>query len=89
MHETPPPPPRNIPRLQCLIECTFIISVGPVRGVDFHSNQPLFVSGGDDYNIKVYDVHLSVYNTVCAYICGCICTDTCQQMNCVLCTTNL
>lgn len=26
---------------------------GPVRGVDFHSNQPLFVSGGDDYKIKV------------------------------------
>ena len=29
------------------------LSVGPVRGVDFHSNQPLFVSGGDDYKIKV------------------------------------
>lgn len=27
--------------------------VGPVRGIDFHSNQPLFVSGGDDYKIKV------------------------------------
>ena len=26
---------------------------GPVRGIDFHSNQPLFVSGGDDYKIKV------------------------------------
>lgn len=26
---------------------------GPVRGVDFHTNQPLFVSGGDDYKIKV------------------------------------
>ena len=26
---------------------------GPVRGVDFHSTQPLFVSGGDDYRIKV------------------------------------
>ena len=26
---------------------------GPVRGVDFHPNQPLFVSGGDDYKIKV------------------------------------
>ena len=26
---------------------------GPVRGVDFHSNQPLFASGGDDYKIKV------------------------------------
>jgi WD40 repeat protein len=26
---------------------------GPVRGVAFHSQQPLFVSGGDDYKIKV------------------------------------
>lgn len=26
---------------------------GPVRGIDFHNNQPLFVSGGDDYKIKV------------------------------------
>lgn len=26
---------------------------GPVRGIHFHSNQPLFVSGGDDYKIKV------------------------------------
>jgi len=28
---------------------------GPVRGIDFHSNQPLFVSGGDDYKIKVWN----------------------------------
>ena len=28
---------------------------GPVRGVDFHALQPLFVSGGDDYKIKVWD----------------------------------
>ena len=26
---------------------------GPVRGVDFHKIQPLIVSGGDDYKIKV------------------------------------
>ena len=26
---------------------------GPVRGVHFHNSQPLFVSGGDDYKIKV------------------------------------
>ncbi len=26
---------------------------GPVRGVHFHRSQPLFVSGGDDYKIKV------------------------------------
>lgn len=28
-------------------------SAGPVRGIDFHKQQPLFVSGGDDYKIKV------------------------------------
>jgi coatomer protein complex subunit alpha (xenin) len=28
---------------------------GPVRGVDFHKHQPLFVSGGDDYKIKVWN----------------------------------
>ncbi|KAL7770605.1 hypothetical protein CFE70_000543 [Pyrenophora teres f. teres 0-1] len=27
---------------------------GPVRAVDFHKTQPLFVSGGDDYKIKVW-----------------------------------
>lgn len=27
---------------------------GPVRGIDFHPTQPLFVSGGDDYKIKVW-----------------------------------
>lgn len=27
--------------------------LGPVRGICFHSQQPLFVSGGDDYKIKV------------------------------------
>lgn len=26
---------------------------GPVRGIAFHSQQPIFVSGGDDYKIKV------------------------------------
>lgn len=29
---------------------------GPVRGVDFHKTQPLIVSGGDDYKIKVGSV---------------------------------
>lgn len=31
---------------------------GPVRGVDFHKVQPLLVSGGDDYRIKVWDYKL-------------------------------
>ena len=30
---------------------------GPVRGVHFHKSQPLFVSGGDDYKIKVRSLH--------------------------------
>jgi len=28
---------------------------GPVRGVCFHMSQPLFVSGGDDYKVKVWN----------------------------------
>ena len=28
---------------------------GPVRGISFHQNQPLFVSGGDDYKVKVWN----------------------------------
>lgn len=31
--------------------------VGPVRSVDFHPSQPLFVSGGDDYTIKVWSLN--------------------------------
>eukprot|EP00442_Polarella_glacialis_P051178 CAMPEP_0115071268 /NCGR_PEP_ID=MMETSP0227-20121206/13576_1 /TAXON_ID=89957 /ORGANISM="Polarella glacialis, Strain CCMP 1383" /LENGTH=1223 /DNA_ID=CAMNT_0002457877 /DNA_START=52 /DNA_END=3723 /DNA_ORIENTATION=- len=31
---------------------------GPVRGVCFHLTQPLFVSGGDDYKIKVWNYKL-------------------------------
>ncbi len=31
---------------------------GPVRGVHFHRSQPLFVSGGDDYKIKVWNYKL-------------------------------
>lgn len=26
-----------------------------VRGIDFHRSQPLFVSGGDDYKIKLWN----------------------------------
>ena len=33
--------------------CCFYVLSGPVRGINFHTNQPLFVSGGDDYKIKV------------------------------------
>ena len=31
---------------------------GPVRGVDFHFHEPMIVSGGDDYKIKVWDYKL-------------------------------
>jgi len=31
---------------------------GPIRGVCFHLTQPLFVSGGDDYKIKVWNYKL-------------------------------
>jgi coatomer subunit alpha len=31
---------------------------GPVRGVDFHLHEPMLVSGGDDYKIKVWDYKL-------------------------------
>ncbi|KAF3498226.1 hypothetical protein DY000_02057282 [Brassica cretica] len=34
---------------------TFEEHDGPVRGVHFHISQPLFVSGGDDYKIKVWN----------------------------------
>lgn len=30
---------------------------GPVRSVDFHPTQPLFVSGSDDYSIKVWSLN--------------------------------
>ena len=29
--------------------------IGPVRGVNFHETQPLFVSGGDDHKVKVWN----------------------------------
>ncbi len=39
-------------RMEVLID-RFEEHDGPVRGVHFHHTQPLFVSGGDDYKIKV------------------------------------
>ena len=44
---------------------------GPVRGIDFHSNQPLFVSGGDDYKIKVKCQASSIaYVLIYMYVCS-------------------
>lgn len=39
----------------CSCDSTF---AGPCRGIDFHNTQPLFVSGGDDYKIKVWNYKL-------------------------------
>ena len=46
--------------------CTYT-TTGPVRGIDFHSNQPLFVSGGDDYKIKVNSGFKLVYTLQYTY----------------------
>lgn len=40
-------------RLKTLLD-EFVDHEGPVRGIDFHSSQPLFVSGGDDFKIRVW-----------------------------------
>jgi WD40 repeat protein len=37
---------------------------GPVRGICFHSQQPIFVSGGDDYKIKVREERVFRYRDV-------------------------
>lgn len=34
---------------------------GPVRGICFHNQQPLFVSGGDDFKIKVFEITLNLF----------------------------
>ena len=37
-------------------EChIFFHNIGPVRGVHFHETQPMFVSGGDDHKVKVWN----------------------------------
>lgn len=38
----------------CTLVDKFDEHEGPVRAVCFHQQQPLFVSGGDDYKIKVW-----------------------------------
>lgn len=40
---------------------------GPVRGICFHNQQPIFVSGGDDYKIKVRN-HISFCIVNCVII---------------------
>ena len=48
---------------------SFISMLGPVRGIDFHNNQPLFVSGGDDYKIKAREQTLFSTST-CVTVSG-------------------
>lgn len=38
----------------------YFLHIGPVRGIDFHKQQPLFVSGGDDYKIKVIFIVVAI-----------------------------
>ena len=38
-----------------IYKCALLVFIGPVRGIDFHVAQPLFVSGGDDYKIKIWN----------------------------------
>jgi coatomer protein complex subunit alpha (xenin) len=41
---------------QCLLFAeSSNVMLGPVRGICFHPTQPIFVSGGDDYKIKVWN----------------------------------
>jgi coatomer protein complex subunit alpha (xenin) len=40
---------------------------GPVRGIDFHKTQPIFVSGGDDYKIKEMSLHTQWTFGLCAH----------------------
>ncbi|RXG71607.1 Coatomer subunit alpha [Armadillidium vulgare] len=42
----------------CTLVDKFDDHEGPVRAVCFHQQQPLFVSGGDDYKIKVWNYKL-------------------------------
>ena len=44
---------------------SFSVIDGPVRGIDFHKTQPMFVSGGDDYKIKVNNY---LINSVIVYV---------------------
>lgn len=50
----------------CLARLPYVtLFPGPVRGIDFHKQQPLFVSGGDDYKIKVTVCSVKQKNQIC------------------------
>ena len=46
---------------------------GPVRGVHFHNSQPLFVSGGDDYKLKVPSMPHTENLPYCSHWCSAAC----------------
>lgn len=45
-------------RMNTLISTFSDGNEGPVRTADFHSSKPLFVTGGDDFNVKVWNYKL-------------------------------
>ena len=48
----------EVPNTRFLLPRRIGLAAGPVRGVHFHRTQPLLVSGGDDYKIKVWNYKL-------------------------------
>jgi coatomer subunit alpha len=43
-----------------------ICDTGPVRGVAFHPSRPLLVTGGDDYKIKIWGMHSTLFPSLSA-----------------------
>ena len=44
---------------------SLVAALGPVRGIAFHETQPMFVSGGDDNHVKVWNYKLKKCLHVC------------------------
>lgn len=56
----------------CLNLTCISSTAGPVRGIDFHKQQPLFVSGGDDYKIKASVLELALIPDTSTLIIACV-----------------
>lgn len=56
----------------CLNLTCIFSTAGPVRGIDFHKQQPLFVSGGDDYKIKASILELALIPDTSTLIIACV-----------------
>lgn len=52
---------------------------GPVRGICFHIQQPLFVSGGDDYKIKVCALIVYIDTLISSCFLTRICCSKCMN----------